>query len=75
MKKNMTDILRTEAVLNFALSLIPKGGKKCTFYLSSFKVIGSRLLAPVQNSVSPKLMNRKTMNFVINLPDVENLTK
>ena len=33
----MTDILRTKAMLNFALSLIPKGGKKCTFYLSSFE--------------------------------------
>ena len=33
----MTDILRTKAMLNFALSLIPKGSKKCTFYLSSFE--------------------------------------
>ena len=33
----MTDILRTKAMLNFGLSLIPKGGKKCTFYLSSFE--------------------------------------
>ena len=33
----MTDILRTKAMLNFALSLIPKEGKKCTFYLSSFE--------------------------------------
>ena len=33
MEKNMT-VLRTKAMLNFALSLIPKGGKKCTFYLS-----------------------------------------
>ena len=39
------------------------------------KVIGIRPLAPVQNSVSLKLMQRKTLNFVINLPDVENLTK
>ena len=39
------------------------------------KVIGIRLLTPVQNSVSLKLMQRKTLNFVINLPDVENLTK
>ena len=36
MEKNMTDILRTKALLNFAMSLIPKGGKKCTFYLSGF---------------------------------------
>ena len=27
MKKNMTDILRTKATLNFALSLISNGGK------------------------------------------------
>ena len=40
-----------------------------------FKVIGIRRLAPVQNSVSLKLMQRKTLHFVINLPDVENITK
>ena len=34
----MTDILRTKAMLSFALSSIPKGGKKCTFYLSSLKM-------------------------------------
>ena len=39
------------------------------------KVIGIRPLAPVQNSVSLKLMQPKTLNFVINLPDVENITK
>ena len=39
------------------------------------KVIGIRPLACVQNSGSLKLMQRKTLNFVINLPDVENLTK
>ena len=39
------------------------------------KVIGIRPLAPVQNSVSLKLMQRKTSNFVLNLPDVENITK
>ena len=38
-------------------------------------VIGIRPLAPVQNSVSLKLMQRKTLNFMINLPDVENITK
>ena len=38
-------------------------------------MIGIRSLAPVQNSVSFKLMQRKTLNFVINLPDVENITK
>ena len=41
----------------------------------AIKVIGIRLLAPVQNSVSLELMQRKTLNFVINLPDVENITK
>ena len=39
------------------------------------KLIGIRPLAPVQNSVSLMLMQRKTLNFVINLPDVENITK
>ena len=39
------------------------------------KVIGIRPLAPVQNSVSLKLMQSKTLNFVVNLPDVENITK
>ena len=43
--------------------------------LRIFKVIGIRPLAPVQNSVSLKLMQRKTLDFVINLPDVENITK
>ena len=43
--------------------------------LSLFKVIGIRPLASVQNSVSLKLMQGKTLNFVINLPDVENITK
>ena len=36
MDKNM-DILSTKAMLNFVLSFIPKGGKKCTFNLSSLK--------------------------------------
>ena len=39
------------------------------------KVIGIRPLAHVQNSVSLKLMQLKTLNFVIKLPDVENITK
>ena len=39
------------------------------------KVIGIRPLPPVQNSVSLKLMQRKTLNFVINLTDVKNITK
>ena len=43
--------------------------------LHSINVIGIRPLAPVQNSVSGKLIQRKTLNFVINLPDVENITK
>ena len=42
---------------------------------SHLKVIDIRPLAPVQNSVSLKLMQRKTLNFMINLPDVENITK
>ena len=44
-------------------------------YIYFFKVIGIRPLVPVQNSVSLKLIQRETLNFVINLPDVENLTK
>ena len=44
-------------------------------YLCTIKVIDIRPLAPVQNSVSRKLMQRKILNFVINLPDVENITK
>ena len=39
------------------------------------KVIGIRPMAPVQNSVSLKLLQRKTLNFVTNLPDVRNITK
>ena len=39
------------------------------------RVIGIRPLAPIQNSVSLKLIQRKTLNFVTNLPDVENITK
>ena len=42
---------------------------------SDLKVIGIRSLTPAQNSVSLKLMQRKTLNFVINLPDVEHITK
>ena len=41
----------------------------------AIKVIGIRPLASVQNSVSLKLMQRKTLNFVINLPDVKNITR
>ena len=40
-----------------------------------FKVIGIRPLAPVQNSVSLRLVQREILNFVINLPDVETTTK
>ena len=43
--------------------------------LQKIKVIGIQPLAPVQNSVQLKLMQHKTLNFVINLPDVENITK
>ena len=39
------------------------------------KVTGIRPLAPFQNSVSLKLKQQKTLNFVINLQDVENITK
>ena len=46
-----------------------------TFCTTFFKIVGIRPLAPVQNSVSLKLMQRKTLNFVIKLPDVENITK
>ena len=42
---------------------------------SHFKVIGIRPLTPVQNIVSLKLMQRKTLNLVINLPGVENITE
>ena len=41
----------------------------------NIKVIGIQPLVPVQNSVSLKLMQRKRFNFVIKLPDVENITK
>ena len=44
-------------------------------FITSFKVIGIRPLAPVENGVSLKLMQCKTLNFVINLLDVEKLTK
>ena len=37
MEKNMTDILRTKAMLNFALSLIPKGGKNAPFIYPALK--------------------------------------
>ena len=37
MEENTTAILRAKALLNFPLSLIPSGGKRCTFHLSSFK--------------------------------------
>ena len=46
-----------------------------SLYSYLVQVIGIRPLAPVQNSVSLKLMQCKTLNFVINLLDVENLTK
>ena len=46
-----------------------------TFSGTPLKMIGIRTPAPVQNNVSLELMQRKTLNFVINLPDVENITK
>ena len=42
--------------------------------MNVFEVIGIRPLAPVQNGVSLKLTQHKTLNFMIK-PDVENLTK
>ena len=39
------------------------------------KVIGIQPLVPVQNSVSLELMQREKLSFMINLPDVENITK
>ena len=57
------------------LKLLVKEDASLDVLLLFFKVIGIRPLAPVQNSVSLKLMQRKTLNFVINLPDVDNITK
>ena len=37
MEKNMTDILRTKAMLNFTLSLIPKRDKNAPFIYPSLK--------------------------------------
>ena len=37
MEKNTTNMLRSKAILNFALFSIPKGGRNGTFHLSSFK--------------------------------------
>ena len=68
-----------------ALTLLPTGGGGGGIFiphhqticstLKPLKVTGIRPLSPVQNSVSLKLMQRKTFNFVINLPDVENIAK
>ena len=55
--------------------MTPQWKDTSKIHCGMFKVIGIRPLAPVQNSVSLKLMQRKTLNFVINLPDVENITK
>ena len=38
MEKNTTDILRTKAMLNFILPLIPKGGKKAPFIYPALNV-------------------------------------
>ena len=38
MEKDTTDILRTKAMLNFALFLIPKGGKNAPSIYPAFKV-------------------------------------
>ena len=71
--------LRTGKVVKSVLDLILIHDADSTEIQSKFKlivkVIGIRPLAPVQNSVSLKLMQRKTLNFVVNLPDVENITK
>ena len=37
MEKNMTEILGTKTMLNFALSLIPKGGKGAPSIYSALK--------------------------------------
>ena len=37
MEKNMRDILSTKAVLNFALSFIPKGGKNAPSIFPALK--------------------------------------
>ena len=37
MGKSMTYILRTKAMLNFALSIIPKGGKNAPFVYLTLK--------------------------------------
>ena len=85
-KLTETDNYRTLQIINLAISqsclcLIIE---ECTRALQGLdtlakrqciKVTGIRPLAPVQNSVSLKLMQRKTLNVVINLPDVENITK
>ena len=39
MEKNMTDILRTKAMLNFAYSVIPKGGKNAPSTYPSLKAL------------------------------------
>ena len=37
MEKSTPDILKTKAMLNFVLSFIPKGRKKCTFIYPALK--------------------------------------
>ena len=62
-------LIREKALATVSVLFVSDSKSDC------FKVIGVRPLAPDQNSVSLKLIQRKTLNFVINLPDVENITK
>ena len=66
------DLLTLQKVMNRELRHVKKWLDANKLAL---KMIGIRPLAPVQNSVSLKLMQRKTLNFAVSLPDVENITK
>ena len=56
-------------------AVLKNGTSKKRELTEVIEVIRIRPLAPVQNSVSLKLMQRYTLNFVINALDVENITK
>ena len=67
---------RSHAWMHFIWASLGKALFWKAFHQDTIKVIiDIRPLAPLQNSVSVKLMQGKTLNFMINLPDVENLTK
>ena len=58
MEKHMTNILRTKAMLNFALSLIPKGGKNAPSIYPSLKapiLIGNDSLASEESIAKDRL--------------------